>query len=206
MAGIKIDGIKIDGIKIDGIKMGRIKIDRRIQKTKKLLSQALVELILEKGYENVTVQDILDRANVGRATFYTHYENKELLLLDGPRNLGHLLFDEKPSVKANPSQKMGFRSLFEHVGQNLPLAKAMLGRKAGGIVTDSFRGQIAAAISSHYKASYADRKQKMLLSYLSQATAAAVCSLVTSWVDDDLVLTVDEISGVCKQMVDGALK
>jgi AcrR family transcriptional regulator len=48
-------------------------IDRRIQKTKKILSEALIALILEKGYEQVTVQDIIDKANVGRSTFYCHY-------------------------------------------------------------------------------------------------------------------------------------
>ena len=58
-----------------------VRIDRRIQKTKRGLSQALVELILERGYEQITVQDILDRANVGRSTFYAHYRDKEALLL-----------------------------------------------------------------------------------------------------------------------------
>jgi AcrR family transcriptional regulator len=42
--------------------------DRRVQRTRKLLQEALIALVLEKGYEAVTVQDIIDRANVGRST------------------------------------------------------------------------------------------------------------------------------------------
>ena len=52
-------------------------IDRRVQKTRKILSQALVSLILEKGYDAITIQGIRDRANVGRSTFYAHVENKD---------------------------------------------------------------------------------------------------------------------------------
>ena len=55
-------------------------VDRRIQKSKKYLSDAFIALILEKGYEAVTVQEIIDRANVGRSTFYAHFESKEQLL------------------------------------------------------------------------------------------------------------------------------
>jgi AcrR family transcriptional regulator len=57
------------------------KADRRIQRTRRLLQDALVGLILEKGYEAITVQDILDRANVGRSTFYEHFYDKDDLLL-----------------------------------------------------------------------------------------------------------------------------
>ncbi|MBO0803611.1 MAG: TetR/AcrR family transcriptional regulator [Nocardiopsaceae bacterium] len=56
--------------------------DRRVRRTRALLHQALIELILEKGYGRITVQDILDRADVGRSTFYSHYRDKDALLLD----------------------------------------------------------------------------------------------------------------------------
>src|SRR5438046_8703795 len=58
-------------------------IDRRIQRTQELLKTALMSLIQEKGFEALSVQDIIDRANVGRATFYAHFDNKEDLLASG---------------------------------------------------------------------------------------------------------------------------
>ena len=50
-------------------------------KTKRALKEALTDLILEKGYEGVTVQDVIDRADVGRSTFYAHYIDKDDLLM-----------------------------------------------------------------------------------------------------------------------------
>ena len=55
-------------------------IDRRVQRTRQLLQDALISMMIEKGYEATTVQDIIDRANVGRVTFYAHFADKETLL------------------------------------------------------------------------------------------------------------------------------
>jgi transposase-like protein len=59
---------------------GDEKSDRRVQRSKRALREALVQLMIEKGYEETTVADIAERADVGRSTFYTHYADKEDLL------------------------------------------------------------------------------------------------------------------------------
>ena len=56
------------------------KVDRRIQRTRQLLDDALIELILEKGYDKITVQNIVDQANAGRSTFYSHFLDKDDLM------------------------------------------------------------------------------------------------------------------------------
>ena len=57
------------------------KTDRRVQRTQKHLQNALIELINERQYDVITVQDVVDRANVGRTTFYLHYTNKDDLFM-----------------------------------------------------------------------------------------------------------------------------
>src|SRR5690348_7228202 len=57
------------------------KPDRRVERTRDLLQKSLIELIDERGYDAVTVQDIVDRANVARATFYVHFTSKDNLFL-----------------------------------------------------------------------------------------------------------------------------
>ncbi|MGE5109488.1 MAG: TetR/AcrR family transcriptional regulator [Acidobacteriaceae bacterium] len=54
-----------------------------MQKTQNLLRDALVALISEKPYDSIVVKEILDRANVGRSTFYMHFRDKDDLLLSG---------------------------------------------------------------------------------------------------------------------------
>lgn len=58
------------------------KIDRRVHRTRILLQKALVELISERGYDMTTIQDISQRANVGRTTFYLHYKGKDELFIE----------------------------------------------------------------------------------------------------------------------------
>ena len=69
------------------------KRDRRVSKTKKAIYQAFLQLLNDKGYDATTVQDIIDLADVGRSTFYCHYESKELLLDELCRYLFHHLFE-----------------------------------------------------------------------------------------------------------------
>src|SRR6478736_6489200 len=54
--------------------------DRRSRRTRRMLGEALVALMLEKRYDTITVQEIINRANIGRSTFYAHYMDKEDLL------------------------------------------------------------------------------------------------------------------------------
>ena len=57
------------------------KVDRRVRRTRDRLGDALVDLLQEKPFATITVQQVLDRAGVGRSTFYTHYRGKEDLFL-----------------------------------------------------------------------------------------------------------------------------
>lgn len=65
--------------------------DRRVIRTRQALGRALVELMLARRFDDISVQQVLDRAGVGRATFYAHFRNKnDLLLSDAERFFGML--------------------------------------------------------------------------------------------------------------------
>lgn len=101
-----------------------LKNDRRSQKTKKYLASALIELIMEKGYDAVTIQDIIDRANVGRSTFYSHYESKEQLLV-GNINFQEALVQTPANEPENYPWGVNLPYLFQHTREHLSLAKAL---------------------------------------------------------------------------------
>ena len=99
--------------------------DRRVKRTHKLLQEALISLTLEKGFEAVTIRDITDRADVGYATFFRHYPDKEALLAD----VLEAMKDEFQSLLApfsivNNPEKTG-KLLFEYVEQNCDLCRVL---------------------------------------------------------------------------------
>ena len=112
--------------------------DRRIQRTRAMLLSALLDLIVERGYEEVSVQDIVDRANVGRSTFYKHFLDKRELLLTGVARLQQLLTEQM--VAPEPAATRGKRllrfslPLFQHVQGNFQFCRALLGPHSGAIV------------------------------------------------------------------------
>ncbi|MFF9819469.1 TetR/AcrR family transcriptional regulator [Streptomyces sp. NPDC014006] len=109
------------------------KPDRRIRRTRQALLQALFQLMVEKGYEGVTIQDIIDRADVGRSTFYNHYSNKDDLLKDGFANLRSLVDQPPPNATAVPNRgPLRFSLPFlRHIQEQGDLARAVFTR--GGL-------------------------------------------------------------------------
>ena len=88
--------------------------DRRITKTRKAIYQAFLHLLNQKDYEAITVQEIIDLADVGRSTFYSHYESKELLLDELCQKLFHHLFER--SEHLSPQDYLAH--IFQHFKKN----------------------------------------------------------------------------------------
>ena len=131
--------------------------DRRVQRTQQLLRTALFTLIQEKGFERLSVQDIIDRANVGRATFYAHFDNKEDLLLSGFDGLRESLKErqrEARSRRASPDEQVFAFShdMIAHVGEYRQLFKAMAGRRSGATVQNVIRKIIVDLVRDDLKA------------------------------------------------------
>jgi len=163
-------------------------IDRRIQRTRQLLQDALVGLILEKGYEGVTVQDIIDRANVGRSTFYAHFQDKEDLFLSGFESL-RSQFEQHLLGGGNEVQNPWALSLiiFEHVQANQRVFKAVVGKQGGGVMAQHFNKYLVMLIRSHMKAQMpAKAREQVPPDILSQVIVSTLMALLTWWLDNDL--------------------
>ncbi len=110
--------------------------DRRVRRTQRHLRESLVSLILERGWDAVTVRDVCEHADVGRSTFYVHYADKENLLLSGFDELAGALAEltrgsGKPFAFAEP--------LLTHALENQRIFLAVVGRKSGQQVQWRFR-------------------------------------------------------------------
>jgi AcrR family transcriptional regulator len=113
-------------------------VDRRIRRTRARLHEALVALILERGWDRVTVHAVCDRAGVGRSTFYVHFADKEDLLIGGLDNVrDELRRRRRAHAGAGP---FGFlRGLIEHADGSRRLFRAVIGKRAGVAVQRRFR-------------------------------------------------------------------
>jgi AcrR family transcriptional regulator len=124
--------------------------DLRVLRTRKLIQKALLELAAEKGFANVTVRDITERAMVNRSTFYRHYLDKYDLLSQYLEELYSLLDArvEEESGAHRPEQRMdelpvGLVSLLRHIQANADFYRVMLGEKGEpAFCAQSFRKHI----------------------------------------------------------------
>lgn len=130
--------------------------DRRVLRTQDTLRRALVELILERGFESITVSDITERANVGRSTFYAHYADKDDLLQGSLEMLRGMLEARIAAAKAEQRRNVHpalFFSLpmLEHAAEQRALFMAMLGRKGGQLLQELIHDIWADLVRKHWE-------------------------------------------------------
>ncbi|MBA3873567.1 MAG: TetR/AcrR family transcriptional regulator [Anaerolineae bacterium] len=117
--------------------------DLRIRRTRKMIQEALLELSVEKGYPNITVQDIADRAMVNRSTFYRHYLDKDDLLTQYMDEVTALTAEDDDAVDRTPPGKKevptGLIKLLRHIAQHSDFYRVMLSEHGHPIVTDRLR-------------------------------------------------------------------
>lgn len=170
--------------------------DRRVLKTEALLRDALAVLIREKPYDDIVVKEILDRANVGRSTFYTHFRDKDELLLSG---IQEMLRSARPPAggraSARPYESVLWFSLpiFEHIEKHRRTDTAMAppGRRAmhehlRHALTGLIEEEVSAVLSRTRPARHASPE------LLVQWIASTFVLLLNWWVESDTPLPARE--------------
>lgn len=127
-------------------------VDRRILRTREALRVALMDLMIEQGWDGIDVQTLCDRANIGRSTFYLHFPNKEALLKASLADLRAVLLAQALATPASTStdedhdhdhgrgHPLAFvPGLIDHVHEAQHVFRALLGRRSGQYVQDRFR-------------------------------------------------------------------
>jgi AcrR family transcriptional regulator len=125
-------------------------VDRRVARTRTALYDALVALIRRKDYDLITVQDMLEEANVGRATFYAHFTSKDDLLKRSLERLRDLLTAVQGRRSDAPflwnSEWSPSRALFEHVADFADVQSALAGGRGGALLRDAIDEVLASVL------------------------------------------------------------
>ena len=160
--------------------------DRRIQKTINLLHEALRSLIQEKPYDEIVVREILDRANVGRSTFYMHFSDKDDLLVSGIHDvLGRVHVPRGAAAPGEPYERiLGFSlPVFEHIYPHRRMGTAMMGARGRAIVHEHLQKVVAEQIAYEVGRHFRERQKRagqippdLLIRYI-----ASTFILVLNW-------------------------
>jgi AcrR family transcriptional regulator len=114
--------------------------DRRVQRTRRALRDAMVTLIVERGWDGFGVQELCDRADVARSTFYTHFADKEELVGGSFDDLRRGIRAQLQEEVENRGRPLGFaRALIQHGHEQRRLFLAIVGKRSGLFVQRRFR-------------------------------------------------------------------
>lgn len=193
------------------------KLDRRIVRTRNLLKEALLNLIQEKGYEAITIENITDRANLGRATFYLHYHDKAELLLESIDSIAEDLINQAtqsgyiPGLLPDPAnpvtpkkQAQSFLMVFKHASQKAELWRIIL--RGEGMTMASVRireilGKIAGNYFEDQMKAFTNTDQHLIPSeVVANYFAVSLMGFLTWWLESDMKYPAEQMAEMFRAM------
>jgi AcrR family transcriptional regulator len=185
--------------------------DRRVERTRQLIRAAFRSLLEEKGFETLTVQEIIDRANVGRATFYAHFDSKDELFASG--------FDElRASLKARQRAALsgggeigervfGFsHEIFAHANEYRHVFGSMIGKHSGAVVQRLLHKLLVDLVRDDVKAACErGAANAVTIDAVAQFIAGGLFGLLVWWLNTTPRLSAAEVNAMFRKLAMPAL-
>lgn len=168
--------------------------DRRIVRTKRLIRDALTELMEEKGFEGITVRDLTQKADINRGTFYLHYRDKYDLLEQSEAEIINEI--KNLTNKINPLDALKFTgqgepfpfiiNLFEYLHENSSFMKVVLGPNGDA----AFQVKMKEFIKNTFQQTIASKikEEDMLvpLDFLISYVSSAHLGVIQHWLESGM--------------------
>jgi len=185
--------------------MAKGPIDRRVARSRAMLHQALLSLIIKKGYDAITVEDICETANVGRSTFYAHFTSKDDLKRSGLEHLREQLLDRHQRVAQSAdreSASFGFSlTMFEHARDHIHLYRALMGSGGGAVALDTIRQVLCECVRGELAATGAKNGKDGIPSELVvEYVVGGYMAMLTRWLDGGAKLPPAKIDAIFQQL------
>lgn len=183
------------------------KADRRILRTRRMLSEAILALIVEKPYESITVSDITARADVNRATFYHHFQTiDELLNYALKAQFDELVarFDTLPSGEGIMFDYEANVLVFRHVGEHARLYRVLLGEQGLGQIIYRMTQYIAVIcerlLPEHTTLRNAQDPAYVPVPVMAQHMAGSMIGLMRWWLLNEMPTPPEEVARMAHQL------
>ncbi len=180
--------------------MKQRKQDRRSQRTYHLVNNAMMALLMEKRYDAITVQDILDRANIGRSTFYAHYYDKEDVLVSITEQMLDLFSQRMQQEEAGPELLPGLE-LFRHAQQMHQQFQVLLKGQSGEVLLKTVQALLSKNIEQALASAFAGKRSPSVpLAVASQYLAGAFLSLLKWWLEAEMPYSPERMVEMFQQL------
>lgn len=180
------------------IRPAPIKQDRRIRRTRKLLTDALIELTLAKGYDAVSIRDITEKAEVGYATFFRHYSGKEALLEELLCSVIDNVTELLQPVSLSLSTEHAGTLIFQHAQQNLALYRVLL----SPTTPDSLKARVYEVGVHSLLSQYPPRHNSVVPPVLAaHHIISSVISLLRWWIEHHTPHSPEQMGLIFRQLI-----
>ncbi len=193
------------------------KVDRRITRTRKLLRDALLALIIEKRFEAITVENITDHADLGRATFYLHYHDKTELLLETIDVIAADLIEEatkagfipglsprSPEPVSAQNQARAITLVFRYAARNADLWRIILRGEGMTVASLRIREIIGSVAGNYFKeywsASTHGEKLNLPEGVVANYFAAALMGFMTWWLESGMQYPPEQMAEIFRKL------
>lgn len=199
----RTNGSKLSINTRSGLLEPAVPTDRRIQRTRGLLKDALFQLITERDYESVAIQDITDRANLGRTTFYLHYQDKEELLRASVKSLMYELQSVvEPETEESCPYLLRFIRIFQHVGQRQALYAALLKETSpvniGNLMRDYFSELFGRYVQIELNL---EDISDVTAQIIAAHAAGSLFGLISWWLSGRIVVSAEKMGAIYFQLL-----
>ena len=185
-------------------------MDRRVQRTRETLQKSLMDLMGEHVYDAITIQDIVDRANLGRTTFYLHYNSKDELFMTCHESMVRefrigLLHPLSREELLSPEIPGGLKSAYHHLEERRATLHSVFQGKDSLSLLRQLRDWNAQQIEANLRAAFAGVESNLPLDVLSSYLAGAQITLLHWWLEKRRPHTLEELGSTFHRLQRAAI-
>jgi AcrR family transcriptional regulator len=173
-------------------------MDRRVRRTERMLKEAFVALVLERGYDQASIEDITNRADVARATFYAHYSSKEELMTSVFTDLVDEVMG-RLTLSTGPWDTMRTRMVeqsYRHADELRDLYRLCLSGAGNGKARDAYFRALLRSVEANFteRSRGLGRAPRVSEKVMAHVFAGAHVALLQSWLEGELDYPVEEMA------------
>lgn len=174
------------------------KNDRRSQRTRRALGDALVELMMERGYDAISIKDIIERANVGRSTFYSHYADKDELFVSQLDRLMDLLSRHVPQEHSEGNPFFPSLGLLQHIKAQWKLYKILAWGSGVDVLTKHMQKSLSEKIEQRLLAG--GQTYEVPVPIIANFLSGSFLSLVKWWLDNKMTYSPEQMDEMFQKL------